>query len=186
MMLDTSTYYAQPTLVPPQFLPQGLFGQPHGQQGQHFGGFLPQGLFGQPQGLIGQPWGQYGQQQPIWPSLGFAPQIPFGHLPVPYGQQPIWPPFGFIPQSPFSHLPGQYGQHPTWPAFGGGLGQFAPLALASQLGFGIGQLGGFAPQFGALGQHHPMSVLGRGTLPYQGVPGILPYQGVPQVAYAGC
>jgi hypothetical protein len=164
MMLDTSTYYGQPSFVPPQFLLQGIFGHPHGQQGQSFGGFPPQGLL--------------------------------GHQPSQYGQQPIWPSFGFAPQNPLAFLSGLYGpqQHPIWPAFGGGgLGQLAPIApyLQGQLGqhggpfqggwpqfgFGIGQLAGFAPQFGALGQQYLMNALGRG---------ILPYQGVPHMAYTGC
>ena len=194
MMSDT--YYGQPNLVPPQFLLQGLFGHLQGQQGQSiwppFGGPTQQQFSGfMPPSLFGHLSGQYGQQ-PIWPTFGAGQgQGPFG---------------GFVPAGLLGHLSGQYGQQPIWPTFGGGgLGQFAPVApylqgqfgqqgghflggwpgqqLASQLGIGIGQLGPFAPPLGMLGQLHSlgqlysMGALGRG---------ILPYPGVPQMAYAGC
>src|SRR5580765_2387829 len=85
MMPDT-TYYGQPSFVPPQLLLQGLFGQLHGQHAQPFGGFPPQGLFGHLPS-------QYGHQ-PFWPPFGFAPQNPLALLSSLYGQHPIWPSIG--------------------------------------------------------------------------------------------
>jgi hypothetical protein len=161
MMPDTSTFYGQQGLVPPQFLLQGLFGHLQGQHGPSFGGF-PQ------QGLLNQLPAQYGHQ-PIWPSFGFAPQNPFAILSSLYGQHPIWPSFGggfgpFTPISPYQQL-GQHGG-----AFQGGwphqqLGGFPPQ-------FGA-PIGGFLPQLAALGQQYPMNAFGRGI-------------GVPQMAYLGC
>jgi len=160
MMPDT-TYYGQPSLVPPQLLLQGLFGQLHGQHAQPFGGFPPQGLFGHLPS-------QYGHQ-PFWPPFGFAPQNPLALLSSLYGQHPIWPSIGggFGPFAPIS--PYQFGQQGG--AFQGGwpgqqLGGFPPQ-------FG-NPFGGFAPQFGALGQQqYPMNALGRGF-------------GMPQLSYPGC
>ena len=164
-MLDTSTFYGQPSLVPPQFLLQGLFGQFQGQHGPSIGGFPPQGLFNHQQG-------QYGHQ-PIWPSFGFAPQNPLAILSSLYGQHPIWPAFGgglgpFAPIFPY-----QLGQHGG--AFQGG---WPNQQFGQQFGGGFPPqfcvpLSGCVPQLGALGQQYPMNPLARGI-------------GLPQMAYTGC
>ena len=174
MMLDTSTFYGQQGIVPPQFLLQGLFGHLQGQHGLSFGGFPQQGLFNH---LPGQ-YGQYGHQ-PIWPSFGLAQQNPLAILSSLYGQHPMWPPFGgalgpFPPISPYQ-LGQQGGGFPGgWPTqqFGGGPQQFG----APQFG---APFGGFGPQLGGLGQpyflgqQYGMNPLGRGI-------------GLPQMVYAGC
>jgi len=181
MMPDTSTYYGQPSFVPPQFRLQGLFGQLHGQHAQPFGfpGQHPQPFGGfPPQGLLGQLQGQFGHQ-PIWPSFGFALQNPLALLSSLYGQHPIWPSFGgglgpFAPISPYQQLGQQGGTFQGgWPGQqqGGFPPQFgSPLGFPQQFG---SPLGGFAQQLGALGQPYLMNALGRGI-------------GMPQLAYSGC
>ena len=175
MMLDTSTYYGQPNLMPPQFLLQGLFGQLHGHHAQPFGGLLGQhaqafggfqGQQGQPfggfqgqqghpfggfQGQQGQPFGGFQQGQPFG---GFPPQGLLGHLASQYGQQAIWP-SGLAAQNPLALLSSLYGQHPIWPSIGGGFGQpMSPYQQLGQQGGGFQggwpgqQFGGIAPQFG--------------------------------------
>jgi len=171
MMPDTSTYYGQPSFVPPQFLLQGLFGQLHGQPAQPFGGLPPQALLAHLQG-------QYGHQ-PIWPPLGFAPQNPLAILSHLYGQHPIWPSLGggigpFAPIGPYQQLGQQGGFQGGWP--GQQLGGFSSPFGNSFGGFPTqfgNPFGGFAPQLGALGQPFPMNALGRGI-------------GMPQLAYSGC
>lgn len=159
-MLDTSAYNGQ--TIPPQFLLQALLGQSHGQHFQGFGG---------PQSLFGHQTLPYGQQ-PIWPTIGgqgpfggFAPPSgPFGGLLPPALIAQLGQLAALAPYLQAQQQLGQQGFHGGWPG--------------QQLPFGIGQLGGFAPQLGAWGQQHQLGAFGRGILPYQGVP--------PQMAFTGC
>jgi hypothetical protein len=64
MILETSTHYGQPSMLPLQFAPQSGFGIPFGQYGQlpgqAIGGWHPQ-LWNQLGGQIGNPLYQHGQ-----------------------------------------------------------------------------------------------------------------------------
>jgi hypothetical protein len=166
MILETSTHYGQPSMLPLQFAPQSGFGIPFGQYGQlpgqAIGGWHPQlwnqlgGQIGNPplyqHGQLGTPLQQHGPfgtplQQQYGPfSTPLQQQGPFG---TPLQQQ--YGPFGIPWQQqygPFGTPPQQYGQigHPLFQ-----YGQLAGQGLG--VWFGHPQFGQIGPlqQFGQLG-----------------------------------
>jgi hypothetical protein len=144
MILETSTHYGQPSMLPLQFAPQSGFGIPFGQYGQlpgqAIGGWHPQ-LWNQLGGQIGNPLYQHAQ-------LG-TPLQQHGPFGTPLQQQ--YGPFGTPWQQqhgPFGTPPQQYGQigHPLFQ-----YGQLAGQGLGGW--FGHPQFGQIGPlqQFGQLG-----------------------------------